>query len=154
MSDVFSTEKRSEIMSHVKSKDTKPELIIRKALYARGFRYRLHDKKLPGKPDLVLNKYNAVIFINGCFWHGHKGCGRSRLPSSRKVYWHTKIKRNIERDMETIKSLSDSGHRILIIWECSLEGKNKLPFDELMDEVEQWLHDGSQLKEIQGHNEN
>lgn len=144
---------RSEIMSRVKGKDTKPELVIRRALFARGYRYRLHDRRLPGKPDIVLKKYNAVIFINGCFWHGHKMCRRSKLPSTRKEYWRTKIERNVERDQESIKSLSDSGYRILIIWGCGLEGKNRLPFNELMDEVERWLHGNSQLKEIQGLNE-
>jgi len=153
MPDIFSVEKRSDIMSRVKSKDTQPELLVRKALFTRGFRYRVHDKKLPGMPDIVLKKYNAIIFIHGCFWHGHMGCSRSRLPSSRKEFWSEKIKKNIERDTKTLKSLSEMGYRILIIWECSLKGKNKIPFTQLMDEIEGWLYEGPQLLEIQGRDE-
>ncbi|MCE2472549.1 MAG: DNA mismatch endonuclease Vsr, partial [Anaerolineae bacterium] len=106
MTDTVSPEKRSQVMARVGSKDTKPELLIRKGLHARGFRYRLHVKSLPGKPDLVFPRYKSVIQINGCFWHGH-ACPRCRMPSSNTEYWNRKIARNMERDISNRQSLLD-----------------------------------------------
>lgn len=118
--DVLSREKRSQIMASVKSSDTKPEMLVRRYLHAHGFRYGLHNRKLPGSPDIVLRKYKTVIFINGCFWHGHEGCKYYRLPKSNIEFWQTKIERNRQRDIETVKALKTKGWRVITIWECEL----------------------------------
>ncbi len=119
--DVFSVEKRQAIMRAVKSRDTTPELIFRKALFAEGLRYRLHDKTLPGKPDLVLPKFKAVIFVHGCFWHGHDCPRGARVPKSNTEYWLDKIARNKARDKRNITALEDAGWRVRIVWECSVK---------------------------------
>jgi DNA mismatch endonuclease (patch repair protein) len=108
-------------MKNIRSKNTTPELIVRKFLYNKGYRYRLHDKKLPGKPDIVLRKFNTVIFINGCFWHGHKNCSEAKKPKSNSEFWKTKIVSNQQRDRKNIESLSKLGWRVLTIWECQLQ---------------------------------
>lgn len=118
--DVLSREKRSQIMASVKSSDTKPEMLVRRYLHAHGFRYGLHNRKLPGSPDIVLRKYKTVIFINGCFWHGHEGCKYYRLPKSNIEFWQTKLERNRQRDIETVKALKTKGWRVITIWECEL----------------------------------
>ena len=125
-------EQRSINMSHIRSKDTKPEEIVRKYLFARGFRYRKNDARYPGKPDLVLPKYHTVIFINGCFWHQH-GCSRSTLPKTNQDYWIPKIQRNVERDRQNIKALEDAGWQVIVIWECELKKKT---LEETMNSVE------------------
>jgi len=138
VTDSVSPEKRSDVMSKVRSKDTKPELQIRRGLYALGFRYRLHVSDLPGKPDLVFPRYKAVIFVNGCFWHGHS-CSLYRFPKSNTDYWTEKIKRNVERDTSNIKRLTDAGWRILIIWECATKGKARLPVENVLNTASEWL---------------
>jgi DNA mismatch endonuclease (patch repair protein) len=112
-------------MSGVKSKNTLPELKVRKFLFNKGFRYRLHSKKLPGKPDLTLTKYKTTVFINGCFWHGH-GCKKSKLPSTNVEFWNKKINGNIERDKKVYKELENLGWKVLLIWECDLKNENTL----------------------------
>lgn len=107
--DKFSKEKRSDIMSHVRGKNTKPEEAIRKYLFSKGFRYRRNDKRYPGKPDIVLPKYHTVIFVNGCFWHQHPGCKSSALPETNRDYWKTKLQRNVERDAVQIRQLEEMG---------------------------------------------
>lgn len=119
--DKHSKEVRSYNMSKIKSKDTKPELLVRKYLFSKGFRYRLHNKKLPGTPDLVLPKYKTAIFINGCFWHGHNNCKYFVIPKTRTEWWLEKISRNIERDTENKKILTELGWKIMEIWECELK---------------------------------
>lgn len=126
------------MMSGIGSKNTKPEVQVRKALFARGFRYRLHEKKLPGKPDLVFPKYRAVIFIHGCFWHGH-GCSLFRWPSSNIHFWKTKITHNQERDHTVIEELSNMGWRVLTVWECAIKGYGKWAWSELIDNISEWL---------------
>jgi len=121
MADNHSPEVRSYNMSQIRSKDTKPEMLVRKYLHAHGFRYRLHVKTLPGKPDLVLKKYRTVIFINGCFWHGHAGCRYFVIPKSRPEYWISKINRNVQRDNEVVKELLELNWNVIIIWECNLK---------------------------------
>jgi len=116
-------EQRKRCMSNVKGKDTTPEIIIRKALWQAGFRYRLKSK-LPGKPDIVLPKYRAVIFVHGCFWHNHPGCQKSKLPSTRKEYWTSKINANALRDKRNVSELKKMGWRVAVIWECSLKNIN------------------------------
>jgi len=147
MVDNLSQNKRSKVMRSIKGKDTKPELIIRKALHQKGFRYVLHDKSLPGKPDIVLPKYRAIVQVNGCFWHGHD-CHIFKLP--RQLHWREKIHRNRERDSENIDAYKCSGWRVLVVWECALQGKSKLPIQELKHSMTNWLlYDGSDA-EIKG----
>lgn len=107
-------------MSQIKCKNTKPEMLVRKFLHANGFRYRLHVKKLPGKPDIVLPKYKAVIFVNGCFWHGHEGCKYFIVPKTRTEWWLNKINGNIANDLKAIKALKKEGWKIIKLWECNL----------------------------------
>lgn len=137
MSDTFTPEKRSWIMSRVKSKDTEPEIAIRSMIHKMGFRFRLHRKNLPGSPDLVFPKYKKVIFVHGCFWHGHK-CRKGRLPDSNRNYWKEKIRKNRNRDKNNVKKLTGLGWQILIIWECSVLGKNK-PDKNFRRKVNTWL---------------
>lgn len=118
--DIKGKEERSRNMSAIHSGDTKPEMLVRKYLHSQGFRYGLHNHKLPGSPDIVLRKYKTVIFINGCFWHGHEGCKYYRLPKSNIEFWQTKIERNRQRDIETVKALKTKGWRVITIWECEL----------------------------------
>jgi len=112
-------------MSKIKSKDSKQEIFIRKLVHSMGFRFRLHRKDLPGKPDLVFPKYKKVIFVNGCFWHGHKDCKRSYLPSTNKKFWNKKILGNIERDKSNYKKLRKIGWAYLVIWQCEIKKSNK-----------------------------
>ena len=118
MPDVFSKEKRSWIMSRISGSNTKPEIIVRKIIHAMGFRYRLHVRNLPGTPDIVLPRHKKVVFVHGCFWHGHKGCKRSQRPSANSEFWNRKIEQNMARDKKVIKGLQKLGWRPLIIWEC------------------------------------
>lgn len=126
MADVFTDEKRREIMSRIHSKDTKPELLIRSELHKLGFRFRLHNKNLPGSPDIVLNKFRTVIFINGCFWHGHKNCKYSSLPKTNSQFWKEKILKNIERDKIAKKQLRSQGWHIITVWTCQLRNSIKV----------------------------
>ena len=121
MADVHSKEIRSFNMSRIKGKNTKPEMLVRKFLHANGFRYKLHDKSLPGKPDIVLPKYHTVIFINGCFWHGHKNCKYFVVPKTRTDWWLNKINGNIANDTKSLKALKKEGWKIITIWECNLQ---------------------------------
>lgn len=124
MSDVFSKKKRSEIMSRVKSKNSKPELFIRSELHKMGYRFRLHDAKLLGSPDIVLKKYKTVIFINGCFWHGHHNCKYSHLPKTNKRFWKKKINKNRKRDSFVKNKLRKLGWKSITIWTCQIKKKN------------------------------
>ncbi len=125
MNDIYSNKKRSEIMAKISGKETKPEKIIRSYLFQKGFRYRKNDIRYPGKPDIVLPKYNAVIFINGCFWHGHKGCNKSKLPTTRIEFWKNKIEGNIARDIKNYRLLKEAGWNVIIVWECEIKNKQK-----------------------------
>jgi DNA mismatch endonuclease (patch repair protein) len=120
MADVMSPEKRSALMSRIRGRDTKPELQIRKALWHAGLRFRLNVQSLPGRPDIVLPRWGAVIFVHGCFWHRHEGCPLFRLPSTRTSFWNEKLARNRVRDEQATSSLAAAGWRILTIWECAL----------------------------------
>lgn len=119
MADTVDKETRSKIMSRIRGKNTTPEILLRKELFAHGFRYRLHDKKLPGKPDIVFPKFKAVIFVHGCFWHGHN-CSRFRMPESNLVYWSQKIKRNQTNDAKHRTRLRSQGWRVMTVWECTI----------------------------------
>ena len=138
MTDIVSPDKRSKMMAGIKGKDTRPEILIRKALHRQGFRYSLHRKDLPGKPDLVLPKYNAVIFINGCFWHAHD-CHLFKWPKTRPEFWREKIGGNKERDKRNLDKLSELGWRVLIIWECALKGRQRLDFEQVLTTASNWL---------------
>lgn len=126
------------MMSGIRGKNTRPELLIRHGLHKRGFRYLIHDKRLPGKPDMVFPKYRAVILVHGCFWHGH-GCHLFRWPSSRQEFWRDKISQTIGRDNIEMNLLHQKGWRVLVIWECILKGKKRLPIDEVIDRAASWL---------------
>src|SRR5665647_424469 len=121
MADVHSKEIRSYNMSMIKGKNTKPELLVRQFLHANGYRYKLHDKSLPGTPDIVLPKYKTVIFVHGCFWHGHKNCKYFVIPKTRTEWWLNKINGNIANDEKAAKALKKEGWRIITIWECGLK---------------------------------
>ena len=121
MTDIMTSEQRSRCMAAVKGKDTKPELIVRKYLFSRGLRYRVNNRKLPGSPDIVLKKYKTVVFIDGCFWHGHEDCKYFRLPKSNVKFWKEKIERNIERDARNEADLKALGWRVIRVWECEIK---------------------------------
>lgn len=123
MADVHSKEIRSKNMAAIKGRDTGPEMLVRRFLHANGFRYRLYDKKLPGKPDIVLPKYKTVIFIHGCFWHGHKNCRYFVVPKTRTDWWLNKINGNIANDKKVRSALKKDGWKIITIWECKLKPK-------------------------------
>jgi DNA mismatch endonuclease (patch repair protein) len=120
MSDIYSRQKRSDIMSHISGKETKPEILVRKFLFANGFRFRKNVKDLPGKPDIVLPKYKIVVFIHGCFWHGHI-CKRGTLPTTNVEFWTTKIGGNIERDKRNVMELEKQGWKVFVIWQCEIK---------------------------------
>lgn len=121
MGDVHTPEQRSFNMSRIRSKNTKPEEMVRKYLFSQGFRYRKNDPRLPGKPDIVLPKYKTVIFVNGCFWHGHTGCRYFVWPKNNEDFWKEKINSNIDRDKQVVKRLADLGWNVIVIWECELK---------------------------------
>jgi len=125
MADRFSEEQRSYVMSRIKSKDTKPEMILRKSLHELGFRYRLHSSDLPGKPDMIFPKFRICIFVHGCFWHRHEGCPRSTMPKTNTLFWQEKFHRNKNRDIENVIRLFDLGWRVEIVWECELSTHEK-----------------------------
>lgn len=131
MADIFSKEKRSNIMSKISGKETKPEILVRKYLFSKGFRFRKNVKELPGKPDIVLPKYKTIIFVHGCFWHGHS-CKAGKLPKTNKEFWDNKIMSNVIRDEDNIRKLKAEGWFVIIIWQCQLKNKtqqeNRLSF--------------------------
>lgn len=139
------------MMAGIKGKNTKPEIIVRKALHAAGFRFRLHDKKLPGKPDIVLKKHNAAIFVHGCFWHGHQ-CEQFRWPKSRKEFWRSKITGNQQRDAAVTKTLLAAGWRILLIWECALRGNGIVGIASVANQSNKWLKSNRVYEEIAENN--
>jgi len=137
MSDVHEPETRSYNMSQISGKDTKPEMMVRKFLHGNGFRYRLHAKDLPGKPDLVLPKYNSVIFVHGCFWHAHEGCKYFKIPKTRTVWWKEKLYGNKERDERHIQELKEMGWNVIVVWECELKPDKKVKtLISLIEEIE------------------
>ena len=138
---------RSRIMRSIRSKDTKPEILIRRALHAEGFRFRIHYKKLVGKPDIVLPKYGAIVLVNGCFWHGHD-CHIFRPP--RDKGWQQKIANNKKRDAANLATYKKAGWRVLEIWECALQGKTKKPMAKLTQEITAWLTAGRRSRAIRG----
>jgi len=136
-------------MSGIRGKDTQPELQVRKGLHARGFRYRLHDRSLPGKPDLVLPRFQAIVFVHGCFWHGH-ACHLFRLPATREAFWREKIARNVARDREAEVQLLARGWRVATVWECALKGKTRLAPGQVVDSLAGWLQGDARQLEVSG----
>lgn len=123
MPDIYEAEKRSKIMAKISGKDTKPEILVRKFLFSKGFRYRKNDNRFPGKPDMVLPKYKTIIFVHGCFWHGHD-CSLAKYPETNTDFWISKIESNIKRDRRNIDALKNLGWKVLTIWQCELKNKN------------------------------
>lgn len=141
MTDVLTPDQRRKNMSRIRGRDTKPELQVRHGLHARGLRYRLHDPRLPGRPDLVLTRYRAVVFIHGCFWHAH-GCSLSKMPMTRKDFWQRKLAANAERDGKTLETLRATGWRVLVIWECALRGPGRPQASALLDRATRYIRNG------------
>lgn len=138
MPDVHDPATRSRNMAAVRGKDTKPELLIRSQLHRMGFRYRLHDRSLPGHPDLVFAKYGAVVFVHGCFWHRHS-CPLFKLPASRREFWDEKLGKNAERDRAAEARLREAGWRVGVVWECALRGRSRLADGRVAERLSGWL---------------
>jgi len=132
--DVLTSEERSALMGRIRGRDTKPEIIVRKFLFSRGFRYRINDPRYPGSPDIVLPKYRTVIFVHGCFWHGHEGCKLFRYPKTNFEFWYEKVQRNRERDDQKIKFLKQQGWNVIVIWECQI--KNLSNREDFLDGIQ------------------
>lgn len=132
MTDVLTTAQRKLNMSRIRGRDSKPEMLVRRGLHARGLRYRLHDRKLPGRPDLVFPKYHTAVFIHGCFWHSH-GCALSTLPATRQDFWQKKLDGNATRDRKAVEALLRSGWSVLVVWECALRGPARLTAGTVLD---------------------
>ena len=150
MTDIVDKETRSRMMSGIRSTNTKPEILIRSLLHRSGFRFRIHVKTLPGKPDIVLPKYHAVIFIHGCFWHGHD-CHLFKLPATRTEFWQTKIDRNRHNDQLALEALQKEGWRVVTIWECVLRGKLRISGESIIDQLSTWLQSTADSLELRGH---
>ena len=149
MADVVSRVVRSRMMAGIRSKNTRPELLIRRELFARGYRYRLHVASLPGKPDLVFPKFRAVVFVHGCFWHRH-GCSLFKWPSTNVAFWRSKILRNRFVDRRVFAQLQQAKWRILTIWECALKRADRADIDRVVKAAERWLNSRSRSLEVRG----
>lgn len=148
MADVLTAQQRKLNMSRIRGKDTKPEMLIRRGLHARGLRYRLHDRSLPGRPDLVFPKHHTAVFIHGCFWHAH-GCVLSKLPATRQDFWEAKLSANAARDRKAVEALQADGWHVLIIWECALRGPRRWTEDTVLDRAANFIKfSGLQLLDI------
>ena len=139
MPDIVDKATRSRMMAGIGSRDTVPEVALRRALHARGLRYRLHDRKLPGTPDLVFRRFGAVCFVHGCFWHRHIGCRYTTTPATREEFWQAKFQANMSRDRRNRHHLLESGWRVAIVWECALRKRGELQTALMLD---RWLHGG------------
>lgn len=149
MTDIVDRATRSRMMSGITGKDTQPELLIRRALHAAGYRYRLHDTALPGKPDLVFVSRRAVIFVNGCFWHGHH-CHLFKWPGTRRQWWRDKINGTRRRDRRALRLLTQDQWRVLTIWECALKGKTRRDPAQVISATARWLEGKKKVHEIAG----
>ncbi len=134
-------------MSGIRGKNTRPEILVRSLLHRRGFRFRLHVRSLPGKPDIVLPRFRAVIFVHGCFWHGHP-CPLFRLPATRRDFWEAKISRNRENDCCSIEALRETGWRVATVWECALRGRSRLDPESLVESLAAWLQGDDDIFEL------
>lgn len=137
MPDIVNRATRSRMMAAIGSRDTVPEVVLRRTLHSRGLRYRLHDRKLPGTPDLVFPRFGAVCFVHGCFWHRHGGCPYATTPATREKFWQSKFRENVERDRRNQRHLLESGWRVAVVWECALRKQGQV---ETALKLGQWLH--------------
>jgi DNA mismatch endonuclease, patch repair protein len=142
MTDILTPEQRRLNMSRIRGRDTKPEMLIRRGLHSRGLRYRLHDRSLPGRPDLVFPKYRTAVFVHGCFWHEH-GCLLSKVPRTREEFWRDKLTRNVIRDKLAIHRLRQEGWRVLVVWECAFRGSWALEVASVLDQAAEYVRNGS-----------
>lgn len=149
MADILTPEQRSAHMSRISGKNTKPEIAVRSGLHKRGFRYSLHRKDLPGRPDIVLPKHNAVVFVQGCFWHGHD-CPLFKWPGSRKEWWREKLEGNRARDIRIEQALAELGWRQARVWECALKGRNRVNPDVMLDLLADWIRGQQSQLDIRG----
>jgi DNA mismatch endonuclease (patch repair protein) len=149
VADIVSAAVRSRMMSGIRSTNTKPELILRQGLHRLGFRFRLHDRRLPGSPDIVFPKYSAALFAHGCFWHGHS-CHLFKLPSTRTEFWLAKITRNQLADTAANAALLGEGWRVGVVWECALKGRTRLPIDGVLGSCAEWLRSDQPKFEVRG----
>lgn len=147
MTDIVDSATRSRMMSKIKGKNTKPEIMVRSALQQEGYRFRLHRKDLPGKPDIVLPKHRAAIFVNGCFWHGHD-CSLFKWPKTREAFWKEKITKNTQRDRRNYAELAELGWKVCVVWECSIRGKSAQSQLTTMQNLFIWLRAGDSYTEI------
>ncbi len=147
MVDILTSEERSRLMSRIGPVDTGPEMVIRKGLHALGFRYRLHDKRLPGTPDMVFRRYRAIVEVRGCFWHRHE-CHLFRWPGTRKEFWREKLTNNRQRDIVNEQRLHDYGWRVLVVWECALRGRTEAEVCNVIRKVADWLRSDRYSLEI------
>ncbi|MHB1687810.1 MAG: very short patch repair endonuclease [Ignavibacteriaceae bacterium] len=134
--DIWDKEKRSDVMRKIKGKNTKPELILRSALFKQGYRFRIHKKDLPGKPDVFLPKYKTIIFVHGCFWHYHKNCPEGRIPSTNSKFWKEKLEKNVVKDKRHNSQLRKLGWKVIIVWECEVEKK----LEKILKKIESVIH--------------
>ena len=148
--DALTLSLRSHCMSRIRGKNTKPEILVRKGLHTRGFRFRLHNRKLPGSPDIVLPKYGVAIMVNGCFWHGHKGCRYATKPKSNVEFWETKIARNRHRDEVTNAHLEALGWHVITVWECELRNSSQL--DERLNALAEDIRYAGEVKRVKDMN--
>jgi DNA mismatch endonuclease (patch repair protein) len=149
MADMVDSATRSRMMSGIRSTNTGPERLVRSLLHRNGFRFRLHVNTLPGKPDIVLPRYHAVIFVNGCFWHGHD-CSLFHLPATKTAFWSKKIDANRARDSKHLEALKLAGWRTLTVWECAMKGKNRIAPEKLIQQISGWLHGNTVNHQIRG----
>lgn len=149
MVDIVTSAVRSRMMSGIRNKDTRPELVLRRNLHRAGYRYRLHVHDMPGRPDLVFPRHQAALFAHGCFWHGHD-CALFRWPQSRVQFWQEKIRGNQHRDTETVRSLLEGGWRVGIVWECSLKGSRRIGVDVVITRCVNWLESSKSRMDIRG----
>lgn len=148
MADITDPQTRSRMMAGIKGKDTKPEMLVRRALFSNGYRYRLHCKALAGAPDIVMQSRKVAIFVHGCFWHMHQGCRLAKLPATRPEFWANKLGANVERDTRNIATLRDQGWRVLVVWECATKGL--IQQAALANALSSWIEGGSAAGDISG----
>jgi DNA mismatch endonuclease, patch repair protein len=149
VADIVDQATRSRMMAGIRNKNTRPEIQIRNALHANGFRYRLHASNVPGQPDATFPRYRATLFVNGCFWHGHD-CHLFRLPGTRVEFWREKIARNRQRDEKVRQQLREKGWRTLTIWECAIKGRDSIGLPRVVSEASTWLRSSSDALTIRG----
>ncbi len=146
MADIVSTERRSRMMSGIRSKNTQPEILVRKALFSAGYRFRLHRRDLPGNPDIVLPRRRVAIFVHGCFWHGHEKCSLAKVPSTRADFWQRKFEANRKRDRNSVEKLVFAGWRVLVVWECFIRHQNRE--GQMISALKQWIESSAICGEL------